>query len=51
MFSLQMRDMDRGVVKLCDEVNNVASLLKSQTKAQQESQRMLVNVVKLQQEL
>ena len=46
-----MKDMDRGVVKMCDAVNNVASLLKVQTKAQQESQKMLVNVVKLQQEM
>ena len=46
-----MKDMDRGVVKMCDAVNNVASLLKGQTKAQQESQKMLVNVVKLQQEM
>ena len=46
-----MKDMDRGVEKMCDAINNVASLLKTQTTAQQESQRMLVNVVKLQQEL
>ena len=46
-----MKDMDRGVEKMCDAVNNVASLIKAQTRAQQASQRMLVNVVKLQQEM